>query len=248
MERVLLVTGGGRGVGAAICRAGAADGYAVAVNYLANERRAREVADAIRAAGGHAEAIRADVTRENDVLSLFEQVDRRLGRLTGLVNNAGGGLGAGPVEDTTPAQISAAINLNLVAPILCAREAVRRMSRARGGTGGAIVNVSSMSAFNGGMGGLANYAAAKGGLESFTVALANEVGASGIRVNCIRLGAIETEVHLNDAPEWRAAMTSTIVLRRYGEPEEAAEAATFLLSARASYITGAILNVSGGRR
>jgi len=122
------------------------------------------------------------------------------------------------------------------------------MSRARGGTGGAIVNVSSMSAFNGGMGGLANYAAAKGGLESFTVALANEVGASGIRVNCIRLGAIETEVHLNDAPEWRAAMTSTIVLRRYGEPEEAAEAATFLLSARASYITGAILNVSGGRR
>jgi NAD(P)-dependent dehydrogenase (short-subunit alcohol dehydrogenase family) len=248
MAGVLLVTGGSRGIGAAICRAGAELGFAVAVNFRTTERQAEEVAGAIVAAGGRAVTIQADITREREVVAMFERLDRTLGRATALVNNAGGGVGSGPVEDTTAEQIAAAISLNLTAPILCSREAVRRMSKARGGGGGGIVNVSSMSAFNGGMGGLANYAAAKGGLESFTVALANEVGGNGIRVNCIRLGAIETEVHINDAPEWREAMTKSIVLRRYGEPEEAAQAAMFLLSDKASYVTGAILNVSGGRR
>jgi NAD(P)-dependent dehydrogenase (short-subunit alcohol dehydrogenase family) len=248
MSGVLLVTGGSRGVGAAICRACAELGYAVAVNFRTNEQQAKSVVDAIVGRGGKAIAVQGDVTREADIVAMFDRLDRSFGRITGLVNNAGGGVGIGPVAETTPAQIEAAIALNLTGPILCAREAVRRMSTARGGAGGAIINVSSMSAFNGGMGGLANYAAAKGGLESFTIALANEVGRDGIRVNCIRLGAMETDAHMNDTTEWRAAMTATIVLRRYGNPKEAANAAAFLLSDKASYITGAILNVSGGRR
>jgi NAD(P)-dependent dehydrogenase (short-subunit alcohol dehydrogenase family) len=248
MSGVLLVTGGSRGVGAAICRVCAELGYAVAVNFRSNEQQAKAVVDAIVGTGGKAIAVQGDVTREAEIVAMFDRLDRTLGRITGLVNNAGGGVGIGPVAETTPAQIEAALALNLTGPILCAREAVRRMSTARGGAGGAIVNVSSMSAFNGGMGGLANYAAGKGGLESFTIALANEVGRDGIRANCIRLGATETDAHMNDTAEWRAAMTATIVLRRYGNPEEAANAAAFLLSDKASYITGAILNVSGGRR
>lgn len=248
MGGVLLVTGGSRGVGAAICRAAARDGFKVAVNFINNADRAEEVVGAIRSAGGEAVAVQGDCTREASILALFAEVDRRLGRVTALANNAGGGVGLGPVADVTAEKLDAVMGLNLIGPILCAREAVRRMSPDQGGRGGAIVNVSSMSAFNGGFPGLANYAAAKGGLESFTIGLANEVGSKGIRVNCIRLGAIETDAHLNDTDEWRATMISTIVLRRYGQPGEAAAAAAFLLSDAASYITGAILNVSGGRR
>jgi NAD(P)-dependent dehydrogenase (short-subunit alcohol dehydrogenase family) len=248
MSGVLLVTGGSRGVGAAICRVAARGGFKVAVNYLKAADKAAEVVNAIRAARGEAIAVQGDCTHEADIVELFTEIDRTLGRITALVNNAGGGVGLGPVEDTTTDRLSAVMGLNLIGPILCAREAVRRMSTDRGGHGGAIVNVSSMSAFNGGFAGLANYAAAKGGLESFTIGLANEVGSKGIRVNCIRLGAFETDAHLSDTPEWRATMLRTIVLNRYGRPEEAAAAATFLLSEEASYITGAILNVSGGRR
>jgi len=248
MSGILLVTGGSRGVGAAICRAAARGGFKVAVNYLKSADRATAVVDAIRADGGDAIAVQGDCTSESDIVALFTEVDRKLGRVTGLVNNAGGGVGLGPVEEVSTEKLAAVIGLNLIGPILCAREAVRRMSTERGGQGGAIVNVSSMSAFNGGFAGLANYAAAKGGLESFTIGLANEVGSKGIRVNCIRLGAIETDAHLNDTPEWRETMIRTIVLKRYGQPDEAAAAAAFLLSGQASYITGAVLNVSGGRR
>jgi len=248
MAGVLLVTGGSRGIGAAICRLGARRGYKVAVNYKYSADRARSVADALRTDGGEAVAIQGDVTSETDIVRVFAELDRTLGRITALVNNAGGGVGLGPIDQVTPQHLDAVIGLNLTGPILFAREAIRRMSTDHGGTGGAILNVSSMSAFNGGFAGLVSYAAAKGGLESFTIGLANEVGPKGIRVNCIRLGAIETDAHVNDAPEWRAAMTQTIVMKRYGNPEEVAETAIFLLSEAASYITGAILNVSGGRR
>lgn len=248
MGRVLLVTGGSRGVGAAVCRAAARHGFKVAVNYVQAEERANGVVNSIRAEGGEAISIQADCTSESDIARMFRDVDQKLGRIGGLVNNAGGGVALSRVEDITSERLHDVISLNLTGPILCAREAVHRMSTDRGGEGGAIVNVSSMSAFNGGFPGLVGYAAAKGGLESFTVGLANEVGNQGIRVNCIRLGAIETDAHLNDTPEWRAAMLRTIVLQRYGRPDEVADVATFLLSDRASYITGAILNVSGGRR
>lgn len=248
MGGVLLVTGGSRGVGAAICRAAAGDGFKVAVNYVQQSERATDVVNSIRAEGGGAATFQADCTNETDIVRLFESIDRTLGPVTALVNNAGGGVRLCRVEEMSTEQLGAVISLNLTGPVLCAREAVRRMSTIRGGQGGAIVNVSSMSASNGGFPGLVGYAAAKGGLESFTVGLANEVGGQGIRVNCIRLGAIQTDAHRDDTPEWRETMLSTIVLNRYGLPEEAAAAAVFLLSEKASYITGAILNVSGGRR
>jgi len=248
MGGVLLVTGGSRGIGAAICRLAARQGFRVAVNYSRSADRAMDVVNAIRAEGGEAAAVQGDVTREADIVAMFAWIDKTLGPITALVNNAGGGGTLGPVEDVTAERLANVMNLNLIGPIFCTREAVRRMSTERGGAGGAIVNVSSMSAFNGGMGGLVHYAAAKGGLESFTIGLANEVGSKGILVNCIRLGAHETDAHNNEAPEWREAMTRTIVLGRYGRPEEAANAALFFLTEASSYVTGAILNVSGGRR
>jgi NAD(P)-dependent dehydrogenase (short-subunit alcohol dehydrogenase family) len=248
MGGVLLVTGGSRGVGAAICRLAAQSGFKVAVNYLQSAKRANDVVSSICASGGEAVAIQADCSVELDIMRLIADVDRQLGRITALVNNAGGGV-AQTFVDSTPAEtLQQIVALNLTGPILCAREAVRRMSIPEGGGGGAIVNVSSMAAFNGGFAGLANYAAAKGGLESFTIALANEVGDKGIRANCIRLGAIETDAHQNDSTSFRKSMLRTIVLKRYGRPEEVAAAAVFLISEQASYITGAILNVSGGRR
>jgi NAD(P)-dependent dehydrogenase (short-subunit alcohol dehydrogenase family) len=248
MVGVLLVTGGSRGIGAAICRLGAHRGYKVAINYKQSAESARSVVDAIRTEGGEAVAIQGDVTREVDIVRVFAALDGTLGRVTALVNNAGGGVGPGSIDQVTTQHLDAVMGLNLIGPIVCAREAIRRMSTDHGGTGGAILNVSSMSAFNGGFPGLVSYASAKGGLESFTIGLANEIGPKGIRVNCIRLGAIETDAHTGDSPEWRAAMMQTIVMKRYGNPEEVAETALFLLSEAASYITGAILNVSGGRR
>jgi NAD(P)-dependent dehydrogenase (short-subunit alcohol dehydrogenase family) len=248
MAGVLLVTGGSRGIGAAICKLAARRGFKVAVNYNQSADTAMSVVGSIREQAGEAIAVQGDVTREAEIVRMFTEIDEKLGRITALVNNAGGGGKLGRVEEVTAEHLSKVINLNLVGPIFCAREAVRRMSTDHGGSGGAIVNVSSMAAFNGGMAGLTNYAAAKGGLESFTIGLANEVGSKGIRVNCIRPGAIETDAHRNDTTEWRDAMIRTIVLKRYGLPDEAANAALFLLSDEASYITGAILNVSGGRR
>jgi NAD(P)-dependent dehydrogenase (short-subunit alcohol dehydrogenase family) len=229
MSGVLLVTGGSRGVGAAICRTCAELGYAVSVNFRTNEQLAKTVVDAIVGRGGKAIAVQGDVTREPEIVAMFDRLDRTFGRITGLVNNAGGGVGIGPVAETTPVQIEAAIALNLTGPILCARGGspnVNRTRRRRWCNHQRLFDVGIQRWH----GGLANYAAAKGGLESFTIALANEVGRDGIRVNRIRLGAMETDAHMNDTAEWRAAMTATIVLRRYGKPEEVANAAAFLLS------------------
>jgi len=248
MSGTLIITGGGRGVGAAIATLAAERGFDVAVNYNSARDRAEAVAAAVIATGRRAAVIRADIRQESGVVTLFETAERELGPITGLVNNAGGGLGSWPIGAVTAEHLSEMLALNLTSVVFGAREAARRMARANGGKGGVILNISSMSAFNGGMPGYATYSAAKGAVESLTVALANELGPEGIRVNCLRLGAIETDVHSGEDPAWRAAMTRTIILGRYGTPLEAAQAALFLLTPEASYITGAILNVSGGRR
>ncbi len=248
MSGTLVITGGGRGIGAAIALLAAERGFAVAINFLKARDRAEAVAESIVARGGSATVVQADVRQESGVTGLFEAAEKALGPITGVVANAGGGLGNWPIEKVTGEHLLEMLALNLSSVVFCAREAARRMSFRHGGNGGVILNMSSMSAFNGGMPGLATYAAAKGGVESLTVALANELGPEGIRVNCIRLGAIDTEVHIGESAEWRTRLTDTIVLKRYGTPQEAAQAAVFLLSAESSYITGAVVNVSGGRR
>jgi NAD(P)-dependent dehydrogenase (short-subunit alcohol dehydrogenase family) len=248
MSGTLIITGGSRGIGAAIATLAAERGFDVAINFRKTRDRAEAVAEAVVARGARAAVIQADVREESGVVELFEAAERDLGPIGAVVSNAGGGLGNWPIETVTAEHLAEMLALNLSSAVFCAREAARRMSVRHGGQGGVILNVSSMSAFNGGMPGLATYAAAKGGVESLTVALANELGPQGIRVNCMRLGAIDTEVHVGETAEWRAALTQTIVLKRYGTPQEAARSALFLLSPEASYITGAIISVSGGRR
>jgi NAD(P)-dependent dehydrogenase (short-subunit alcohol dehydrogenase family) len=248
MQGTVVITGGSRGVGAAIAVLAAERGFDVAINYLKAKERAEEVAAAVKAHGRRAAIVQADVREERGVVELFAAAESALGPISALVNNAGGGLGNWPIDKVTAEHLTEMLALNLTSVVFGAREAARRMAKRHGGQGGTIVNVSSMSAFNGGMPGLATYSAAKGGVESLTVALANELGPEGIRVNCLRFGAIDTEVHDGESPEWRETMLKTIVLKRYGTKLEAAQAALFLLSPESSYITGAVLNVSGGRR
>ncbi len=249
MTGILVVSGASRGIGAATARAAAARGYKVCVNYLASPERAEAVVGEIRSRGGTALAVKADVAREADVVRLFETVDAELGTVTALVNNAG--IVGGPavrVADVTAAQIDETLAINVRGSILCAREAVRRMSSARGGAGGAIVNVSSSAARLGSPGEFVHYAASKGAIDSFTVGLANEVAREGIRVNAVRPGLIETEIHESSGiPDRVAELTPRVPVGRAGSAEEAANAILWLLSDEASYVTGAILDVSGAR-
>ena len=195
MEKVLLVTGGSRGIGAATCLMAAREGWAVAVNYTANSLAADEVVRTIRAAGGRAMAVQADVADEDQALRMFEQVDAKFGRLTGLVNNAGVVDVTARVEDMSVARWRRMFDINVIGSLICAREAVRRMSTKHGGTGGSIVNVSSAAARLGAPGQYVDYAAAKGAIDAFTIGLAKEVAAEGIRVNAVRPGLIDTEIH-----------------------------------------------------
>jgi NAD(P)-dependent dehydrogenase (short-subunit alcohol dehydrogenase family) len=247
MSGVVLVTGGGRGIGAAVSRRAAKQGFAVAVNYLKAADRAEALVREIVDGGGKAVAIQGDVALEADVLAVFAAVDAKLGPLTGLVNNAGGSADF-KVEDMTGEQLAHMLTSNFFSTALCAREAVKRMSRARGGQGGAIVNVGSRASVLGGQPGRALYAAAKGAVDSFTVGLANEVGKVGIRVNCVRPGPIVTEAHDDRGGEAHLnKVTQAIALGRPGRPHEVAETIVFLLSDAASYMTGALVDVSGGR-
>ncbi len=248
MDRVLIVTGGGRGIGAATALLGAQRGYAVAVNYQKNAAAAEAVARKISDAGGRALAVAGDVAAEADVLRLFETVDRSLGRVSALVNNAGIVDRGTRVEHIGAERIARMFAINVTGSFLCAREAIKRMSTRQGGKGGAIVNLSSIAARLGGAGEYVDYAAAKGAIDTFTVGLAKEAGPEGIRVNAVRPGIISTEIHLASGDPARVErIGAPAPLQRPGEAIEVARAIVWLLSDEASYVTGTLVDVTGGR-
>jgi NAD(P)-dependent dehydrogenase (short-subunit alcohol dehydrogenase family) len=246
--RVMLVTGGGRGIGAATCRLAAERGWAVCVNYRSDRASAESVAEAINAAGGKALAVQADVAVELEVMRLFDALDRDFGRLDCLVNNAGILERQGRLEDFDAARITRVLAANVTGTLLCAREAVKRMSTRHGGRGGSIVNVSSMAAKLGGSGEYVDYAASKGAVDAFTVGLAKEVAAEAVRVNAVRPGVIHTEIHASGGEPGRVErVRSSVPMLRGGEPAEVARAILFLASDESTYSTGTFIDVSGGR-
>jgi len=245
---VLLVTGGGRGIGAATARLAASQGWAVAVNFVGNSLAADGVVRDIRAGGGHAITVQADVSDEAQVLRMFEKIDAKLGRLTGLVNNAGVVDVSARVEDMGAARIRRMFDINVLGSFLCAREAVRRMSTRHGGGGGAIVNVSSAASRLGAPGQYVDYAASKGAIDAFTIGLAREVANEGIRVNAVRPGLIETDIHASGGlPNRVNDLKGQVPMQRGGTADEVAQAIVWLLSDAASYTTMSLLDVSGGR-
>jgi NAD(P)-dependent dehydrogenase (short-subunit alcohol dehydrogenase family) len=247
-RKVLLITGAGRGIGAATARLAAAHGYDIAVNFASNAKAAeRVVADAERA-GARAVAIQADVAQEAEVERLFAETERRLGPLWGLVNNAGIVGRASRLDAADAATIKAVVDLNVLGAFLSARAAVRRLSTAHGGRGGVIVNVSSGAATLGSPGDFIWYAASKAAVDTLTIGLAREVAREGIRVNAVAPGLVDTEIHDSTGiPDRVATMSPNIPLGRAGTPEEIAETILFLLSDASSYVTGAVLRVAGGR-
>jgi NAD(P)-dependent dehydrogenase (short-subunit alcohol dehydrogenase family) len=247
-SQVLIVTGGGRGIGACTARLAASRGYAVCVNYLRNQNAAVAVANEIRQHSGSAIAVQADVSVESEVAALFESVEQKLGRPDALVNNAARLEQQMRVEAMDAARLHRMFATNAIGTILCAREAVRRMSLRHGGAGGSIVNVSSGAAKYGSPGEYVDYAATKGAVETFTVGLAREVAEEGIRVNGVRPGFIYTELHGEGGEPNRVDRVKSLVpMQRGGQPEEVAAAILWLLSAEASYVTGTFIDVSGGR-
>jgi NAD(P)-dependent dehydrogenase (short-subunit alcohol dehydrogenase family) len=247
-DKVLLVTGGGRGIGAATARLGAQAGYAVCVNYHSDRSAAERLVDELKGMKAKAIAVRADVAVEADILNLFRTVDTALGRITALVNNAGIVDKGMRVEHMSAARLTRMFAINVTGTILSAREAVRRMSKRQGGAGGAIVNVSSIASRLGAPGEYVDYAASKGAVDTFTVGLAKEVGPDGIRVNAVRPGIIRTEIHASSGDPGRVErIGGSAPLGRAGEAEEVARAIVWLLSDEASYLTGALVDVTGGR-
>jgi NAD(P)-dependent dehydrogenase (short-subunit alcohol dehydrogenase family) len=248
LEQVLLVTGASRGIGAATARLAARRGYTVAVNYASNRAAADQVVADIRAAGGHALAVQADVAHEEQILAMFDRIDRELGRLTALVNNAGVVDMSQRVDEMSTARLKRMFDINVLGTIVCAREAIKRMSTRHGGAGGGIVNVSSAASRLGSPGQYVDYAAAKGAVDAFTLGLAKEVAAEGIRVNAVRPGLIETDIHASGGiPDRVKQLAHLVPMQRGGSAEEVAESIVWLLSPQASYVTMSLLEVSGGR-
>jgi NAD(P)-dependent dehydrogenase (short-subunit alcohol dehydrogenase family) len=247
-QQVLLITGGSRGIGAATALLAAGRGYAVAVNYATNSLAADEVVRTIRAGGGTAMAVQADVGDEAQTVAMFERVDAKLGRLTALVNNAGVVDVQARVDEMSGERLERMFRINILGSFVCAREAVRRMSTRHGGQGGGIVNVSSVAARVGSPGQYVDYAASKGAIDTFTLGLAKEVADEGIRVNAVRPGLIDTDIHASGGqPERAHQLAPSVPMRRIGRADEIAAAVVWLLSPEASYTTGALLDVSGGR-
>lgn len=248
MEKVVIVTGGGRGIGAATALLCANQGYAVCVNYKNNKEAADAVVERIRAEGGHAIAVAADVSLESGVRELFETVDDKLGKISALVNNAGILERQIRVEDIDAERLQRILSANVVGPFLCAREAVRRMSKNRGGQGGAIVNVSSAASRLGSAGEYVDYAASKGAIDTLTIGLSQEVAGEGIRVNAVRPAFIYTDMHSDGGEPGRVDRIKTsLPMKRGGCPEEVANAIVWLLSEKASYATGTFIDLAGGK-
>lgn len=248
MNKVLLITGGSRGIGAATALLASKEGYAVAVNYRANSLAADEVVRQIRASGGNAMTVQADVAIEAEIMAMFEKVDLKFGPLNALVNNAGVVDAASRVEAMSGERLKRMFDINVIGSMICAREAVRRMSTKHGGKGGSIVNVSSIAASLGAGGQYVDYAASKGAIDTFTVGLGREVAAEGIRVNAVRPGVIDTEIHASGGqPDRAKTMASMLPMQRPGTAQEVAQAIVWLLSDQASYTTSSLLDISGGR-
>ena len=248
MQKVLLVTGASRGIGAAVAVLGARAGYAVVVNYAANRSAADAVVRTIEQEGGTAVAIQADVAQEDQVLAMFAAIDARFGRLDALVNNAGVVDVVARVDEMSVQRLRRMFDINVLGSFICAREALRRMSTRHGGPGGSIVNISSAAARLGSPGQYVDYAAAKGAIDAFTMGLAKEVAAEGVRVNAIRPGLIETEIHASGGlPDRVRDLAHLVPMKRGGSAEEVAQAVIWLLSDAASYTTMSLIDVSGGR-
>ncbi|WP_312397606.1 SDR family oxidoreductase [Stutzerimonas kunmingensis] len=248
MSRVMLITGASRGIGAATARLAAFQGYALCLNYYQREDAVKQVLEQVRAAGVSAMTVKADVADESQVLQMFDMIDREFGRLDVLVNNAGMLEQQMRLEQMDAARWTRVLGANVIGSFLCAREAIKRMSNQHGGQGGSIINLSSIAARLGAPGEYIDYAAAKGAIDSMTVGLAREVAGEGIRVNAVRPGVIHTEIHASGGePDRIERVKASVPMGRGGQAEEVAEAILWLASERASYTTGALLDVSGGR-
>lgn len=247
-RRTLIITGASRGIGAAIALKAARSEYQIAVNYTKDQEAADRVVEQVRKSGGNAIPIRADVSVEPEVIALFQEAESRFGPIYGLVNNAGITGGFARVDETTHPMLERLMAVNVIGPMLCLREAVKRMSTRYGHSGGSIVNISSLAARTGGAGEWVHYAATKGAIDTLTIGLAREVANEGIRVNAVSPGLVETDLHAAaGAPDRPARLSSTIPMKRPGTVDEIAAGVLWLLSPEASYVTGTILEIGGGR-